>query len=101
MFQGVYSQQAIHAGFGGPNMFDGTLDGISSQTAGNLTSPSRRLRRVPLTVATFVYARLHNFNAVCQSMAGDELIAFVNEVRRILTQSVLDAGGEIAQRRPD
>ena len=84
-------------------MFDGTLDRTPAQPAANLTSPSRRLRRKrpASTVATFMYARLHNFNAVCQSLAGEELTAFVNEVRRILSESVVKLGGEIAQRRPD
>jgi serine/threonine-protein kinase PpkA len=53
------------------------------------------------TVATFLYARLHNFSAVCQSLAGDELMAFVNDVRRALSEPVVKLGGEIAQRRPD
>ena len=66
-------------------MFDGTLDRTHPASV-NLTSPSRRMRRQrpALTVATFMYARLHNFNAVCQSMAGEELTAFINEARRIL-----------------
>jgi serine/threonine-protein kinase PpkA len=54
-----------------------------------------------LTVATFLYARLHHFSTVCQSMSSDEATAFVNEVRRMLTDAVLKLGGEIAQRRPD
>ena len=53
------------------------------------------------TVATFVYARLHNFAGVCQNLAGDELTSFVNEARRILSDPVIKLGGEIAQRRPD
>jgi class 3 adenylate cyclase len=53
------------------------------------------------TIATFMYARLHNFNAACQTMGGPELTSFVNEVRRILSSAVLELGGEIAQRRPD
>jgi serine/threonine-protein kinase PpkA len=53
------------------------------------------------TVATFVYARLHNFNTVCQAMSGAGLTTFVNEVRRVLSDAVLKLGGEIAQRRPD
>lgn len=52
-------------------------------------------------VATFMYARLRNFAAVCESMAGTELTTFVNDVRRNLSAAVLNAGGEIAQRRPD
>ena len=53
------------------------------------------------SVATFVYARLHNFAAVCAQLSGDELTAFVNEARRILSDPVSKLGGEIAQRRPD
>ena len=54
-----------------------------------------------LTVATFVYARLHNFAAACQAMSATELTAFVNDVRHILSDAVVKLGGEIAQRRPD
>lgn len=53
------------------------------------------------TVATFMYARLHNFSAACNAMGPDEAAAFVNEVRRMLTDGVMRLGGEIAQRRPD
>src|SRR5665647_1330029 len=53
------------------------------------------------TVATFLYARLHNFTAICQNLSGDELTTFVNEARRILSAPVIKLGGEIAQRRPD
>ena len=53
------------------------------------------------SVATFVYARLHNFAAICRQLSGDELTAFVNEARRILSDPVTKLGGEIAQRRPD
>jgi serine/threonine-protein kinase PpkA len=52
-------------------------------------------------VATMVYARLHNFSHVCNAMGADEAAAFVNEVRRILTDPVLKLGGEVATRRPD
>lgn len=54
-----------------------------------------------LTVATFVYARLHNFTAVCNALGPDEAASFVNEVRRMLTDPVLKLGGEVAARRPD
>jgi serine/threonine-protein kinase PpkA len=54
-----------------------------------------------LTVATFLYARLHNFSAVCNALGPDEAASFVNEVRRVLTEPVLKLGGEVAQRRPD
>jgi serine/threonine-protein kinase PpkA len=53
------------------------------------------------TVATFLYARLHNFAAACQAMSAAELTAFVNDVRHILSDAVVKLGGEIAQRRPD
>ena len=53
------------------------------------------------TIATFLYARLHNFAATCQSMSGQELTVFVNDVRRILSSAVAKLGGVIAQRRPD
>jgi serine/threonine-protein kinase PpkA len=52
-------------------------------------------------VATFLYARLHNFSAVCNAMGTDEAAAFVNEVRRMLTEAVQKLGGEVAARRPD
>lgn len=52
-------------------------------------------------LATFLYARLRNFGALYQVMAGHELTTFVNEVRRILSDAALKLGGEIAQRRPD
>ncbi len=52
-------------------------------------------------VATFMYARVRNFAATCETMAGPELTAFVNEVRRILSAASLKLGGEIAQRRPE
>ena len=54
-----------------------------------------------VTVATFVYARLHHFSALCNAMAPEDASAFVNEVRRILTEPVLKLNGEVAQRRPD
>ena len=53
------------------------------------------------TVATFLYARLHNFTAACELMSGKELTSFINEVRHILSDAVVKLGGEIAQRRPD
>jgi class 3 adenylate cyclase len=52
-------------------------------------------------VATFLYARVHNFTAWCNAMAGDEAAAFVTEVRRLLTEGVMRLAGEVAQRRPD
>jgi serine/threonine-protein kinase PpkA len=53
------------------------------------------------TVATFLYARLHNFAQISKLLSGVELTTFVNEARRILSESVIRLGGEIAQRRPD
>lgn len=53
------------------------------------------------TVATFLYARLHNFTAIANALGPDEASSFVNEVRRMLTEPVLKLGGEVAQRRPD
>lgn len=52
-------------------------------------------------VSTIVYARLHHFSEACNAMGADEAAAFVNEVRRILTEPVLKLGGEVANRRPD
>jgi class 3 adenylate cyclase/tRNA A-37 threonylcarbamoyl transferase component Bud32 len=52
-------------------------------------------------LATFMYARVRNFTATCHTMAGEELTAFVNEVRRILQRATMDLEGEIAQRKPD
>lgn len=53
------------------------------------------------TDATFLYARLHHFASICRRLAGEELTAFVNEARRVLSDPVTKLGGEIAQRRPD
>ncbi|MBK0393179.1 protein kinase domain-containing protein [Ramlibacter algicola] len=55
----------------------------------------------PGTIATFLYARVHGFNAACQTLAGPELTTFVNDVRRALSSSAGKLGGEIAARRPD
>jgi class 3 adenylate cyclase len=52
-------------------------------------------------LATIVYARVRNFAATCQTMAGDELTNFVNDVRRMLQGAALELGGEVAQRKPD
>jgi class 3 adenylate cyclase/tRNA A-37 threonylcarbamoyl transferase component Bud32 len=52
-------------------------------------------------LATIMYARVRNFAAMCHTMAGDELTAFVNDVRRTLQGAALELGGEIAQRKPD
>src|SRR6187551_1460183 len=48
-------------------------------------------------VATFFYARVRNFAAICNSMSAAELTSFVNEVRRLLSASALALDGEIAQ----
>ena len=53
------------------------------------------------SVATFLYARLHNFSALCNALEPEEAASFVNEVRRLLTEPVMKLGGEVAQRRPD
>lgn len=53
------------------------------------------------TLATFMYVRLRNFNAACQSLSGADLTAFVNDVRRALSSAAVKLGGEIGQRRPD
>jgi serine/threonine-protein kinase PpkA len=53
------------------------------------------------SVATFLYARLHHFSAVCQALGPEDAAAFVTEVRRLLTEAVTKLGGEVAQRRPD
>jgi serine/threonine-protein kinase PpkA len=70
---------------------------------GSLMEPgeSRNSDWPALTVATFLYARLHNFAVACQAMSANELTAFVNDVRHILSDAVVKLGGEIAQRRPD
>ncbi|MCM2253606.1 MAG: protein kinase, partial [Ramlibacter sp.] len=52
-------------------------------------------------LATFMYARLRNFGAACETMSGTELITFVKDVRRVLSSAALKLEGEIAQRRPD
>lgn len=67
-----------------------------------LEEPESRNSQWPTaTVATFLYARLHNFAVACQAMSAQETTAFVNEVRHILSDAVVKLGGEIAQRRPD
>jgi serine/threonine-protein kinase PpkA len=75
----------------------------ASDFGGSLMEPgeSRSSDWPALTVATFLYARLHNFGVACQAMSANELTAFVNDVRHILSDAVVKLGGEIAQRRPD
>jgi serine/threonine-protein kinase PpkA len=72
--------------------------GPSSQM---LSSTDPSLSAENATVATFMYARLHNFSAVCNALGADAASSFVNEVRRMLTEAVMKLGGEVAQRRPD
>jgi class 3 adenylate cyclase/tRNA A-37 threonylcarbamoyl transferase component Bud32 len=57
--------------------------------------------RSSAVIATFLFARVHHFAAICQLMSAEEAASFVNEVRRMLTEAVTTLGGEIAQRRPD
>jgi serine/threonine-protein kinase PpkA len=72
------------------------LFGVSSMSA---EEPERDEPQGGL--ATFMYARLRNFAATCETMSGPELTAFVNDVRRTLSDAAVKLGGEIAQRRPD
>jgi serine/threonine-protein kinase PpkA len=65
----------------------------------NSTDPSLSVQGA--TVATFIYARLHHFSAVCNALGAEGASSFVNEVRRMLTEAVMKLGGEVAQRRPD
>lgn len=55
----------------------------------------------PAVLATFLFARLNQFAAVCHAMSAEEAASFVTEVRRMLSEAVTALGGEIAQRRPD
>lgn len=55
----------------------------------------------PAVIATFLFARLNQFAAVCHAMSAEEAASFVNEVRRMLSDAVTSLDGEIAQRRPD
>ena len=83
------------------------LDALDSAQADTEASPlapdiePQSLRKPKGAVATFMYARVHNFSAVCQGMTTEELTSFLNEVRRILSAAALELGGEIAHRRPD
>src|SRR5687768_16659181 len=81
------------------------LFGLSTQSPEPTPAEVAETRPVPFetdgTIATFMYARLHNFAATCQTMSGTELTSFVNDVRRTLSTAVMKLGGEIAQRRPD
>ncbi len=52
-------------------------------------------------MATFVYARLHGFTAMCQALDAEDAAGFVTDLRRVLTEVVTRLGGELAQRRPD
>ena len=84
-------------------MLDSTTERRPLDPVAALPAPAHRVRRQrpAAVVATFVYARLHNFNAVCELLAGEELTAFVNEARHVLSDPVAKLGGVIAQRRPD
>jgi class 3 adenylate cyclase/tRNA A-37 threonylcarbamoyl transferase component Bud32 len=73
--------------------------GLSSQL--NTSGVDEQSGAEGAVVATFLYARLHNFSAVCNAMSTDEAASFVNEVRRMLTDAVQKLGGEVAARRPD
>lgn len=66
-----------------------------------LSPPDSSSAEPHATVATFLYARLHQFSTVCNALDADHAAAFVNEVRRMLTEAVQKLGGEVAQRRPD
>lgn len=68
---------------------------------GESRPPSQPAAEDEAAICTFVYARVHHFASACSTMAGPELTAFVNEVRRTLSSAALKLGGEIAQRRPD
>ena len=70
----------------------------SSQMLG-VTDPS--LMGQHAAVATFLYARLHHFSAVCNALGAEGASSFVTEVRRMLTEAVMKLGGEVSQRRPD
>jgi serine/threonine-protein kinase PpkA len=72
--------------------------GPSSQLL-NATDPSLSAQNA--SVATFMYARVHHFQAICNALGPEQAASFVNEVRRMLTEAVGKLGGEIAQRRPD
>ncbi len=82
------------------------LDELNRMSADHRPVTASTARALPgseprKTVATFLYARLHNFGEISRQLSGVELNAFVNEARRILSESVIKLGGEIALRRPD
>lgn len=70
----------------------------SNSTLGSTTTGS--IER-GLVLATFFFARLHHFSSWCDAMGPDAALAFVSEVRQVLSEPVLKLGGDIAQRRPD
>jgi serine/threonine-protein kinase PpkA len=83
------------------------LDGTAEKGCGDLvagiaeTVPASRPRRPAASVATFLYARVHNFDAICGSIESDELTRFINDVREVLCAPAVKLGAELAQRRPD
>jgi class 3 adenylate cyclase len=54
-----------------------------------------------VSVATFLFARIHHFAHWCEAIGPDAAGSFVPLVRQVLTDPVLKLGGEVAQRRPD
>ena len=76
----------------------GVLNPLPATTGGRQHRSGKWARTA---VATFLYARLHNFAPLCRQLSGEDLTGFVNEARRALSEPVLKLGGEIAQRRPD
>jgi serine/threonine-protein kinase PpkA len=70
-------------------------------SGGAVASRQRTGQLARKTDATFLYARLHHFATLCRLLAGDDLTAFLNEARRVLSEPLVKLGGEIAQRRPD
>lgn len=73
--------------------------------------PLRQCREAPPPVAahaepeaqlaTIMYARVRNFGAICDTMAGEELATFVGDVRRMLQRAAIELEGLVAQRKPD
>jgi serine/threonine-protein kinase PpkA len=77
-------------------------DPATPLASGGATASRRQPAQRPRDVdATFLYARLHQFAPICRQLAGDELTAFLNDARRVLSDPIVKLGGEIAQRRPD
>lgn len=72
-----------------------------SALGGGGTARARTGQWARRTDATFLYARLHHFAAICRCLSGDDLTGFLNEARHVLSEAAARLGGEIAQRRPD